>query len=92
MTADVSTYVLEMSDQGRALPLIRGRLAAVHVRAAVPATVAHVLRPVVVAVCVAAAAAECVAAAVAAVAEVAVADNRSTIILQYCLIHNFLQL
>ena len=91
MTADVSTYVLEMSDRGRALPLIRGRLAAVHVRAAVPATVAHVLRPVVVAVCVAAAA-ECVAAAVAAVAEVAVADNRSTIILQYCLIHNFLQL
>ena len=89
MTADVSTYVLEMSDRGRALPLIRGRLAAVHVRAAVPATVAHVLRPVVVAVCVAAAAAECVAAAVA---EVAVADNRSTIILQYCLIHNFLQL
>ena len=79
MTADVSTYVLEMSDRVRAQPIIQGRLAADHAPAATPAIVAHVPRSVAVAVCAAAAAVECVAVAAA---EVAVADNRSTIILQ----------
>ena len=57
-------------------------MAVVHVQVALPPLVAPVLLLGAVAVCVAVVAVECAAEVEAAVAEVAAADNRSTIILQ----------